>query len=158
MRYLLLILTFTSVCYSADAELAKILDQYDEKRMAVQRQCLADLIQYKGKNYQPMKAIIISADPKESEKKIAASVDGYNWTINRFNELSSGQGNAHHDVLYLLGKTLGDLKDMKANLIKTGVLTADTIATQDVTVVTEAPKPKEKKKITAVLADGTKIE
>lgn len=156
MRCLLLIVAVSSLCCAADQEAAKILATYSERRNVVQKQCLVDLVQHKDKNHRYIKAIILSADPKESEKKIAGSINSYNGVIDRFDVIAKGQ--YPDDILHLLGRTLGDLADMKANLIKTGVMKDDHME-QDVKVaIVEQPKPKEKKKITAVLADGTKIE
>ena len=156
MRYLLLIIAVSSLGFAADPEATAILDKYAEGRVAWQKQCVADLVKHRSSNYLLMKAVALSDDPKESEKKAAVLINSYNGNITYFDRLAAGQ--MQDDVLYLMGRTLGDMKEAKAFLLKSGLLTAASVAIPEPAAAIEAPKPKEKKKITAVLGDGTKIE
>ena len=158
MRYLLLIVAVSSLGFSADnPELMKIQQEVRDKCSAAQDVALAKLIDYRKREFSRVDVPDLPKDPKKSEierRNIILSInsfqDNFDQTIIR------GKGNGYVNYSELFQEVL-NADEVRRSMIAMGIQTKQE-SEKGLDVITTAPKPKEKKKITATLADGTKVE
>ena len=162
MRYLLLIVAVSSLCFSADADpateiarvqAAKIQVDYSEKCDAIRKQYVIELVEIRKKTYAKLAEKHVSDDPKQSEIELSRYINAWNTRIDDFDRSASNIKTASVQGLDI---ALREMYFAKYALIDKGIMPAAAPRIEVASV--DAPKPKEKKKITAVLADGTKVE
>ena len=158
MRYLLLILACSVMGFAADStELMKIQQEVADKVSAAQAVALGKLIDYRKKEFSRIDVPELPKDPKKSEIDRLNIIMSYNACQDNFDQtIVRGKGNGYVNYSELFQQVL-NADEVRRSMIAMGIQTKQE-PQNGTDVIATAPKAKEKKKITAVLADGTKVE
>ena len=156
MRYLLLIVAVSSLGFAADnPEVMKIYTEMKAKQAEIEVEAAVKMSEYAKRTFIRVEVPVLPKDPKKSE------LDRYNLATNH---------NGFIDHLEAIAKSpekYGTMERLMEALLRTNPNTPAMAqmgikpaaqGSEKVASLEAAPKAKEKKKITAVLADGTKVE
>lgn len=156
MRYLLLILTCASVCFAVDnPEVMKIYQEMKAKQAEVEAEAAIKICEYAKRTFIRVEVPVLPKDPKKSELERFDLATHHNRAIDEVERITKSP-----DLYGKMGHILEALryaKPITPAMEQMGIKPAAQEPEKAVSLEV-APKAKEKKKITAVLADGTKIE
>ena len=160
MRYLLLILICSVSCLAQDDELQKIFQEAMSARVEFDHKEASQLVTYRNNHFHKIPEVKLGVDPKQSEVKLSQLVSEYNNTYNHVDEIASQKDGAWNKFDYIYT----NIKKLDESALKLKELGIDPHTGTAPAIVNEQPgadskaKPREKKKITATLSDGTKID
>ena len=156
MRYLLIIVAVSSLGFAADnPEIAKIRQEVADKKAAAEATAVDKLIKLRQRDFVYIKVPDLPKDPKKSELERYNLASNHNGFVDHLEGIVKSP--EKYGKMELLMGALLRTNPINPAMEKMGIKPAaqepEKVASLEV-----APKPKEKKKITATLADGTKVE
>ena len=156
MRYLLLIVSVASLCFSADnPEVMKIYQEMKAKQAEIEDEAAIKMSEYAKRTFIRVEVPDLPKDPKKSELERFNLASNHNGFIDHLEGIakSTEKYGKMERLMGALLRTNPVNPAMEQMGIKPAAQEPEKVASLGV-----APKLKEKKKITAVLADGTKVE
>lgn len=158
MRIVIILLSFAAIGFAADVQpqhpdVNQLKAEYDTKVKELNEQFAKRIVAYRDANFTKAQDIKASPDPKKSETDARELVSHYNQEFSGLDHaIQDGGWPRINDAL----SSLMISEEYAQKLEKLGINVRKG-HTETVAQVTQEAKPKDKKKITATLSDGTKV-
>jgi len=158
MRYLIIILLFSTHSLATDALIVQMREAYYQRIAAEEVDLAKSLRDYCNAHYRAIPETEIGSDPKKSEIEKHTAISCFNSCYKSVNELE-GNWDQERRISRMIGQL--DAMSVRATELNTayGIVIHPTTPPEQIakdSSITSA-KPKDKKKITATLSDGTKV-
>lgn len=158
MRIVIILLSFAAISFAADGVSAQpdakqLQVEYQSKVKDLDQQFAKRIVAYRDANFSKTQEIKASPDPKKSETDARELVFYYNQEFGVLDHAIQDGGRPN------IGDAISSIKGMEEyaqKLEKLGI-NVRKVHAETVAQASNDPKPKDKKKITATLSDGTKV-